>query len=554
MNHKIFAALSLTLAASTASSLTFEGGLNHTAYLDDNGVLYTSGDSTQNRMCRSGIIGDGFQPISIPETVTDIDAGNFTTLAIGESGQLYICGLSYSTSGAYAHPWFPNVKDASFMSNNLVTLMSDGSTIYEYYVATKKVKTYSVPNAIKLESGVDHTLVLTNSGEVYSWGNNNYGQLGIASTNPTSTPTKIQNIPQIVDIDVSGTHSVLLDVNGHAWAFGFNEHGRLAIGSESNSAVPVQIPLDNVEKIAAGYLQTGLIANGKSYVAGYSSYKVPERDILFSTLSPTEVLEVGNTREIFAGVGSQSIFVTTGNQVYGLGNGRHSQLALLEEDYFNGAIASRPQLMNIPLDPVVEVIPPQVDDVQPGGSYIITGTNFGEEDGIVSMGDYIFTIKSWEDQVIHIENPEYEMTGDLVVVDIYGEVSNTFYVTLEPDAPSDTPVDECGAVYPLLDKLHDLRAERFFTNLDFAKLSSSDKKDARDEYTAKKKSLNDEIKSVNKELQALRKSGCSFNKNKYWRDNGMEFNKFQFTEEMEAEAIQAAEENSNKRGNSKKDK
>lgn len=91
--------------------------------------------------------------------------------------------------------------------------------------------------------------------------------------------------------------------------------------------------------------------------------------------------------------------------------------------------------------PVDVVVSPVIDDVQPGGSYIITGTAFGTEAGTVTMNGFTFDIKSWAPDEVHIENPPTDMQGDLVLTTADGLASNSWYVLLEDDAPSDTPIE-----------------------------------------------------------------------------------------------------------------
>lgn len=84
---------------------------------------------------------------------------------------------------------------------------------------------------------------------------------------------------------------------------------------------------------------------------------------------------------------------------------------------------------------------PEIADVQPGGSYIITGTNFGDAEGVVSMDGFVFELKSWENEEVHIENPPENMEGYLVLTSADGLESNRWYVQLDKDAPSDTQLD-----------------------------------------------------------------------------------------------------------------
>ncbi|XP_077974399.1 alsin-like isoform X2 [Styela clava] len=71
------------------------------------------------------------------------------------------------------------------------------------------VKTLSQRGVVKIKCGSHHTLALTSNSEVYSWGNNKYGQLGHNNPN-TSSPMKIEYKDRIWDISAGRHHTLLL--------------------------------------------------------------------------------------------------------------------------------------------------------------------------------------------------------------------------------------------------------------------------------------------------------------------------------------------------------
>ena len=70
---------------------------------------------------------------------------------------------------------------------------------------------------------IDHTIVLTNSGEVYSWGWNNWGQIGIGSDeNVVSVPQQLNgfNGEKVKAISCGSYHSLALTESGHVFSWG----------------------------------------------------------------------------------------------------------------------------------------------------------------------------------------------------------------------------------------------------------------------------------------------------------------------------------------------
>ena len=69
-------------------------------------------------------------------------------------------------------------------------------------------------------AGAMHSLVLTESGEVYAWGDNDDGQLGLGDREERLTPTKVEGLPKVKAIAAGGVHSLALTESGEVYAWG----------------------------------------------------------------------------------------------------------------------------------------------------------------------------------------------------------------------------------------------------------------------------------------------------------------------------------------------
>ena len=93
----------------------------------------------------------------------------------------------------------------------------------------------------------------TASGEVYAWGNNDSGQLGIGNTTDQSAPVKINGLTNVQNIDIENGSIYAITKTGDVYAWGDNDNGQLGIGNKTNQNVPVKINgLSNVEDIYSG--------------------------------------------------------------------------------------------------------------------------------------------------------------------------------------------------------------------------------------------------------------------------------------------------------------
>ncbi|TMW62241.1 hypothetical protein Poli38472_009734 [Pythium oligandrum] len=92
----------------------------------------------------------------------------------------------------------------------------------------------------RIACGLRHVLVLTSAGGVLSWGSNVHGQLGRGGQSSVldahliepavvTVPSIAAASPQIVDLACGDHHSVLLSDKGHVFAFGNNWHGQLGM-------------------------------------------------------------------------------------------------------------------------------------------------------------------------------------------------------------------------------------------------------------------------------------------------------------------------------------
>ena len=84
---------------------------------------------------------------------------------------------------------------------------------------------------MKIDCGLDYTLCMDKNGNIYSWGSNRYGQLGITGTN-----TYKQNLPvqmhfphgiksKIIDFSCGEEHSALLTTDGEVFTWGYGNDG-----------------------------------------------------------------------------------------------------------------------------------------------------------------------------------------------------------------------------------------------------------------------------------------------------------------------------------------
>ncbi len=121
-----------------------------------------------------------------------------------------------------------------------------------------------------------HSLVLTSIGEVYAWGWNDFGQVGNRSYENQLVPLKVKGIEkEIVTLISCGTqYPLALTKSGLVFSWGDNQLGQLRIEGIKYLSTPVHIKLDEkINKISCGQHHSLLLSNSEViYAFGYNNF------------------------------------------------------------------------------------------------------------------------------------------------------------------------------------------------------------------------------------------------------------------------------------------
>ncbi|MBN1755579.1 T9SS type A sorting domain-containing protein [bacterium] len=110
------------------------------------------------------------------------------------------------------------------------------------------VKVVKCREIVEIAAGVGHSLALFDDSTVYSWGDNQYGQLGIGSAvDDTNTPVKVRGegglgyLEGIVGIAAGLYYSMALKGDGTVYTWGYNDVGQLGDSTTDTRYYPVQV-------------------------------------------------------------------------------------------------------------------------------------------------------------------------------------------------------------------------------------------------------------------------------------------------------------------------
>ncbi|KAL0491239.1 hypothetical protein AKO1_009982 [Acrasis kona] len=191
-------------------------------------------------------------------------------------------------------------------------------------------------NIVSVVGGYGHTLALTASGTVYAFGRNIDGELGLGHNNNVSTPEVVESLmdKNVIMIDNSNVHhSTALTDNGEIYTWGNNRCGQLGLGDTINRNVPTCIPEISDKRIncviAGGSANSGFVFAtnelNETYVWGANSHSQLGLDNKLMQSSPKQMSALTNTVKVGLGY-NHSVVLLSDGRVFSFGSNDHYEL------------------------------------------------------------------------------------------------------------------------------------------------------------------------------------------------------------------------------------
>ena len=196
-------------------------GAEFSLFLKKDGTVWACGHNGFGQF-GNGTISSKNIPIQIPglSGIKQISAGEWHSLFVTERGEVYSSGRNN----------YGQLGDGSTLDKKSATLIS------------------SLTKIIQAEAGGIHSVFIKNDGSVWSCGlnsgGNNDGQLGDGTNIDKATPVQVISswgADKIIRAEATREHSLYLTETGQIWASGRNNYGQLgnSVFSNSNSHTSV---------------------------------------------------------------------------------------------------------------------------------------------------------------------------------------------------------------------------------------------------------------------------------------------------------------------------
>eukprot|EP00850_Spirogloea_muscicola_P010078 SM000058S18508 [mRNA] locus=s58:213689:220094:- [translate_table: standard] len=156
-------------------------------------------------------------------------------------------------------------------------------TLTSTVIAPRLVAGLSSQRVRAVAAAKHHTVVVTEGGDVFSWGSNREGRLGYNSVDSQPTPRKVSTLRSRVSlVAASNKHTAVITDGGEVFTWGCNREGQLGYGtcnSASNCTPRVVESLKGKRVMAvaaAKYHTVVLTSEGEVHTWGYKSV-MPQR-------------------------------------------------------------------------------------------------------------------------------------------------------------------------------------------------------------------------------------------------------------------------------------
>uniref|UniRef100_A0A4W3I9N5 HECT and RLD domain containing E3 ubiquitin protein ligase 3 n=1 Tax=Callorhinchus milii TaxID=7868 RepID=A0A4W3I9N5_CALMI len=286
-------------------------GRYHTAFVLQDGSVYTCGSNNWGQL---GHEKEGYRPEQVraldAQTIKHTACGESHTLAVNDHGQVFAWGAG---------------KDGQLGIDSME----------ETVRKPRLVKSLSGHEVTQVTCGSWHCMALTKDGQLFAWGQNTHGQLGLgqgisSQSNPQCLKTLV-GIP-LAQITAGGAHSFALSLSGAVFSWGRNHCGQLGLSDEKDRDVPFHVKFLRSQKIvhiSCGEEHTAaLTKSGGVFTFGSGLCGQLGHNFMNNEVNPRRVQELMGTEvsQISCGRQHTLAFVPSSGLIYAFGRGNRGQL------------------------------------------------------------------------------------------------------------------------------------------------------------------------------------------------------------------------------------
>lgn len=222
-------AVDVTGVLAGKSVIAVASGAYHSLAITSEGLLVGWGEDSISQLGDGGQFVQRISPVLVSTNsaiaglhFTAVAVGEYHSLALSTSGRVYSWGKNF-----YGQLGTGDISDQKFPVPATISGVLSNKTI------------------VAISAGLSFSLALADTGELFGWGDNQYGQLGDGTVIERHSPVRVGQAAlagkRITAITTGAAHAMALTADGNLVAWGLNGSGRLGDGTSTSRSVPVAV-------------------------------------------------------------------------------------------------------------------------------------------------------------------------------------------------------------------------------------------------------------------------------------------------------------------------
>lgn len=199
----------------------------------------------------------------------------------------------------------------------------------------QKIQAFQGVSVKMVAAGAEHTAAVTEDGELYGWGWGRYGNLGLGDRNDRLVPEKVSTVEvqgvKMVKVACGWRHTISVSSSGGLYTYGWSKYGQLGHGDFEDHLTPHKLDTlqeNLISEISGGWRHTmALTSDGKLYGWGWNKFGQVGVGDNVDHCSPVQVKFPHEQKVVHISCGwRHTLAVTERQNVFSWGRGTNGQL------------------------------------------------------------------------------------------------------------------------------------------------------------------------------------------------------------------------------------
>ncbi|XP_029379415.1 probable E3 ubiquitin-protein ligase HERC3 [Echeneis naucrates] len=295
--------------------------------------------------------GDGVHFVNVSDQIRGLSAGHSVLVFVQTNGKVFIIRTNEAKDGRRVRGKQKFVKceekiQAVSCGDDVVTLLSDRGKVLcvdttRSPFSPRSLEIFCKFPVSQVACGSQHSVALTRDGQVYTWGQDSRGQLGLGRERPSAnSPQHVKSLSAapLVQIAAGGEQSFALSVSGAVFGWGRNDRGQLGLGDATDRNTPTPVDCLNKKKtihISCGKDHTAIFTkdgavftfgSGQHGQLGHNSFRDELRPRLVAELLGAKVTKISCGRH-------HTLVLTDSMKIYSFGCSEQGQLGRGDKEH-----------------------------------------------------------------------------------------------------------------------------------------------------------------------------------------------------------------------------